>query len=182
MNQQPAPTIKKNPWKVYLGLIVFVDIIFIIAILVLGSQLDKSAIELKKLRTEKLAKQSAASNTVALGELENFETEIESVLAEFPDQNSILEFINSLDNLKRQGTILQFSFASDEALKDSTGTLGLPVLIEIKGNQENINNGLKAISELPVILKPVKTELTRAEDGSFTLRYGGFLYVDQKFN
>ncbi len=179
---QSAPVAKRPRWKSHMAILAVVNVLFLIGIFALTQQLDKSGQELKKLRTEKLVQESHATDEVAEQELATAREQYRVIAEAFPDEDQLLEFVTSLDDLKRQGLIRVFSFASDTPLKDKNGIYGLPILIELAGSGEQISEGLRSLEALPFILNSVKVEVATSEDGSKTLRYGGFLYVDQEFS
>jgi Tfp pilus assembly protein PilO len=179
---QPIVPIKKSrfSWKVSVGILGALNIIFLLISVFLASRMETAGKQIKELRTKQVA-QTEASSTVATEELSKYKAQYEKVLEAFPSENEVIGFVSQIDGLKKAGVVSGFSFASDIPLKDKNGILGLPILIEAKGSLEQINAAVEAIEKLPVILSAVKTEITKVEDGSYLMRWGGFLYVDQNY-
>jgi Tfp pilus assembly protein PilO len=179
--QQPAPPKPtKMSWKINMGILIGINILFVLVTIFLVSQMSTKGKEMKELRTKQLAT-NVSTSTVAQEELEKHKEHSDKVLSVFPDDDQLIEFVAKIDELKRAGGVTGFSFASDLPIKDPLGLLGLPVLVEMKGSLDQVNQSVVALQNLPFILRPVKTEIEKNDDGTFEVRWGGFLYVDQNF-
>lgn len=182
---KPTPPIiqkSKRPWFISVIVVGVIDILCILGILILSNKVAQEAEQIHELKVEKLKAEQKSLSSITTEELEKYKPDVEKLAKYYPDDETFLELVGKLDELKRQGLFTNYSFAADEAIKDKTGNLGLPVLFDIKGDRVLIENSLKSIYELPFLIKPIRLEITRSEvDGSFSVRYGSFLYVENEF-
>lgn len=162
----------------YLGMINLVGLMILIIIL---TNLSSKAVANKKLKS--LAIKASQTN------LETVQTEVaatkeknDKLIAIFPDEDGLINFIKEIDGLKKDKQLVQFSFATDNLVKDKTGYLGLPLVFEFKGNSNQINSALTTLDKLPFFLRPINIDIRHTSAEEISLKYGGILYVSQKYS
>ena len=162
-----------------LGLI---NVIIIIVLLFVLGQLPHKASEVKVARNRQIKNISGGDVEAVKREIERNSIKIQVIRDLYPDQTEVISFVNAIDSLKEEGTLVNFSFASEAPVVDRLGFKALPVVITISGDVDSIRSGLSSIDNLPYVLRPVTVEMTRSEDEtSFVLQYGGVLYVSESF-
>jgi len=191
---QPAPAksnskeklVKKKP-KNKEGLLIKVTILSIANLFCLGGllflllNLSEKAQEVKILRNTSLASLQLDTDALRI-ELSNNKPKLDKLFALFPaTESDLLEFINEIDKLKSEGLVTSFSFASNRPVKDRTGFGGLPIIIEFRGSWNQIDWGLKRLESLPFMIRAINLEIRQLSEGEVSLKYGGILYVDEKF-
>jgi hypothetical protein len=143
-------------------------------------KLPLRAEELKDLRNEDLKYQS--SNILELPNVAESMMLAEEIKKVFLDTSGIVEFVSRVDAIKAQGgTIVKLSFANQNAVKDRTGSFGIPVIIEMRGSREDIIADLVKLQNLPFLFRPVSIEMEPNKDNPsiYDFRYGGMVYVDE---
>lgn len=161
-------------------LLVLNFVLFISTIILLRNISDKS-VEIKRGRSLKVGA-SDIKNKFLLADLESHKNQAEKLENLFPDDTKLINFVREIDLLKKEGVISSFSFASENVVNDRTGYPGLPVIIEFKGSLEKVDGAMRKIQNLPFIIRSVTVDLRRLPDNTIVLKYGSFLYVDEKFN
>lgn len=165
-----------------MAVIAALNVLCLVGIFVLSNKIKQTAVEVNSGRVEKLKLEAQSSNVVTQSVVERTKSEAAKLRDLFPDDDKLLEFINKIDELKRQNIIVGFSSASDEVVKDKTGYPGVPVSLEVRGTEAELNNALKQINDLPVIINPIIVEVNKLEESKFSYKLGGFLYVDETFH
>jgi len=169
----------KNPKK-RVVFVSFINIAGIIAIMVLLGRLPTMALELKQIKNALLAAERTTEANVAELELQSHQEVVNKLLGVFPDEAGLIGFVQEIEALKEQGSVINFSFANQIPVYDKTGFLGIPVAIELEGNWEQIGNDLVKLQGLPYLFRPISVSI-RERDESYLINvmYGGFLYVDE---
>jgi len=163
---------------IILGIVNFVSILLLILILI---ALPKKAKQLNELEIERLLAESNA----------NFKREDIRVNLEKADQmknlflneSGLVDFVSAVEKIKREGgTVKKVSFASQVAVKDRSGNFGIPVVIELVGGWEKIDEDLQKIDKLPFLFRPanIQIEPSKDKEREMEFKYGIFLYVDEK--
>lgn len=172
---------------VILNIVNLISIILLITILIRFPEKSK---ELKALRIEDLKNESNA--VFEFGEIDASREKSKDLQKLFIDDSGIVDFVNEVEKLKTEGSaISKVSFATPKALKDKTGNLGLPVVIEFRGSWEAIDRDLQKIDKLSFLTRPVKIEILKPKlDSAATestnsnvveFKYGLILYVNDQF-
>ena len=164
------------------AIIAFINIIAIAGIIYFDRKIPTKALEIKRLRSEQLGI-GAQNLDIVKKDLENNSDKIDKLLSLFPDDSGLVVFANELDRIKAEGKVIGFSFAAESAIKDKTGSIGIPVLIEIKGTWPEIDTDLQKIESLPFLLRAIEIEAQPAPEGEgiIDFKFGGFLYVGKDF-
>jgi len=158
-----------------------VDLLALTAWVFLLSQLPKKAEEISKIKTQAFLQTESIDAKLIQTQLTENKEKINKLLNLLPQEDSLVNFIKEEENLKGQGLITNFSFASDKTIKDDNNYPVLPFIIESDGDSSLINSALQKIDQLPFLIKPTAVEITKQLDGSIHLKYAGFLYVEQNF-
>ena len=95
----------------------------------------------------------------------------------------LVSFVGAIDELKRDGFVTGFSFASEKPITDKkTGLDVLPFTIQMIGDANQINYSLAKIYNLPYLTRDVIVEIEKnSEDSTIEVSYGGYIYVNRKF-
>ncbi len=165
---------------VILGIINIVSVIFLIIILF---QFPKKAQELKSLRVEEYLNE--ATETFEFEEMELNRQKSEKLQTFFTDESGIVEFVNELEKIgSASGVLKNVTFANQVPVKDKAGSFGIPIVIDLEGSWEGIDQDLQKIDKLSFLIRPVKVDVEPSEDepGVILFKYGVILYVnDTKF-
>lgn len=163
---------------VILGLINLVTIILLVIFIV---KLPEKATELKNLKINQLKNESAS--LLPPSEIEDAVSKADKLEELFLDQSGIVDFVNEVEKLKVEGGAIQkVSFASQKPVKDKTGYLGVPVVIELRGSWESIGIDIQKIESLPYLFRAASIDAETIPDnpGVIDFKYGGFLYVNDE--
>ncbi len=164
------------------GILVLVDLICLLLIFIFLSILPAKAQEAKKLKSLSLKIQAAKEKLINPAELVS-EKQIADLQAVFPKDEGLVNFINEIDSLKKQGLVNQFSFASEKPVKDKNGYLVLPIVIQFSGSEAEVNYGLNKILSLPYLFRAINVEISKVpNEDKVSLKYGGVLYINEKNN
>jgi hypothetical protein len=162
--------------------LIVLNFIFVIVLAFILSKLPGKAKELKELINQELQAEKVGGTQLVNLEIENMKPKTEKLEALFPDERGLVDFVRDLDELKNQGFITNFNFASKEPVKDKTGLYGVPVIIEFRGSWSQIGEGLLRLQNLPFMFRAVKVETEfKPLESVIQLKYGGFLYVNENF-
>ena len=167
--------------KVYA--MIFISIVGLVITFVLLNRMSASSEEIYNLKKE--GNSSSDVTTIAFLKEENshLEDKMNDLRGLFAQQSEIIQFVEEIDRLKREGVIQQVSFVTNDVIKDRSGNYGYPVTIVMSGSEEQVDASLRNIQSLPFLLRGVDTEISREvnEEGAevINLVYGGFLYVEK---
>jgi hypothetical protein len=170
-------------YKVYttkdiiLGAINLVTIALLVFLLV---KLPVRAEEFKTARNESLKYQ--IGSPLELPDIADSLEMAQSVEDVFLDTSGIVEFVSRVEAIKDQGgTITKLSFTNQTAVRDKTGNYGIPVIIEMRGNMNEMTADLEKLRNLPFLFRPVSIEIAPNIDNPAILdfKYGGMIYVDE---
>lgn len=171
---------KQIGWWIKDSLLAIINVGFIVGIVLLQSKFLALAGEFRNIRNEEL--KISASNGIDATEvqLESSKKKADEIIARFPNESGIIHFIDQIDKLKEEGLVLNFSFAKEEYVKDRTGYLNIPIIIEFVGTWEQIDRGLRELDKTSYILRPVSVDVeVDTENQIVNYKYGGYLYVDE---
>ena len=156
---------------------------FVIGLIYLLNRLPTRANEVKSLRSNAQLVNTAGENTEILQfELDLTAEDYEKLQDLYPDEERLLSFVDEIENLRTNGTVVGFTFASKDPVVDKTKNLGLPIIIDMEGSWEAISQDIQTIQALPFLFRPVTFDAEEdREDNVVKLKYGGFLYVDESF-
>lgn len=158
-----------------------VNLIAVIGLIVLLSKLPQKAQELKTLRSDNLHYEQGELSE--LPDISDSEAKSDKLKGLFLTRAGVIEFVKPLDELKRNGTVTNYAFTREDAVKDKTGSSALPVAIEFRGNDlELLKTDMSKIEHLPFLFRPISVDISPAKEDPTVIvfKYGGFLYVDDK--
>ena len=155
-----------------------VNILTVVILMFILAKLPSQAQEVKRLRKESI--QGEENITLTLSDINANSEKAEKIKSLLLNESGVVDFVKEVENLKKAGTVSKLSFASQKAVKDKTGNYGIPVIIEMKGNLGDISHDLARIRNLPFLFRAVTIEAFTNEEELIELKYGGFLYVQDK--
>lgn len=156
----------------------------LVATLVILGKLPSLGNKIKDMRTANLSKIESADVAVLQANISQNQGKISELEDLFADEQSILDFINQIDILKREGVISKFSFESNDIIRDKTNNFGLKIFIEYRGEPPRVNAALKKLGELNYLIRIESAELVKTNDetGTIILRHRGILYVNENIS
>jgi len=161
-------------------LLAIVNISFIVALLIILGSVTSQSNKLRDFRNEDVQITAKGEINIAELEIESSKQKADQLLKLFPDESGLIDFVNRIDILKSEGLVTRFAFASEKAIKDTTGYNGIPLILEFRGDWNQISLALRRIEELPFLLRAINIDIeTDFETGEIVFKYGGFLYVDE---
>ena len=165
-------------------ILAIINLVAVAAIVFLLDRLQLKAQEVKQLRSIQLSATHGEPFSALKANVEEAEAKTGELVKYFPDSQGLIAFVGEIDKLKAEGVVTGFSFANEEPIKDKTGSFGLPVLIELKGNWSTVDSALGRIMSLPYLLRAIRIDVSPAldEPGLIDFKFGGFLYVDKNFS
>jgi Tfp pilus assembly protein PilO len=141
--------------------------------------LPQQARDLKQAKDEALRIQESSKVDVTGLEIVQNKQNWEKLQAYFPDEVGVIKFITDLESLKKNETIKDMSFVSQNAVKDKTGSSGIPFIMEIEGSWEKVNTALKEFYKLPYLVRVINIDVTTLDGDIVNFKYGGFIYVSE---
>ena len=172
----------KTQVNIYILVLGIVNLICLFVLIFILSLLPKKAEELKNLRSLIAKANSQQSREIIIAEISAAKNKTEKLIELFPNEDGLVEFTGQIDSLRNQGAAINFSFANDIAVKDKTGLIGLPILIEVSGTNTQVDSALKQIQNMPFLLRAIDVEINKIEDNKIRLKFGGILYVNENFS
>lgn len=159
--------------------VVFNIIMLTITVFLLQS-LPKKAEEIKKIRS--LETKGVDDITIVQSEIQRSLPKVEKLESLFPDERELLSFVNKIDELKRAGIVTDFSFVSNDVIKDKLGFSGIPFAIEFTGSWSDVQKTVDGLFALPYFIRTIRVEAKATpESETIIYKYGGFLYVNENF-
>lgn len=157
-----------------------INLLAIVFLLILQSELPKKALELKTLINAGIRAEASSKINYTDLELESNKELINKISKLFPDDQGLVDFIKTMEDIKTGGVLVSFSFASKKPVRDKTGNPGIPSIAQFRGTWEQIDSELQKVQEAPYLFRPITVEIkTLPEENMVELMYGGFLYVDE---
>ncbi len=163
---------------ILLGVVDGIAVLFLIVVL---NRLTAAAHDLQKIKID-LAQNIPVSQDAIRSDIEMLKPQIEKLSAFYPNETSVVDFVNQIDEIKNGQVLNSFSFANEVPVKDKTGYLGFPITMSLKGDWIQINETLKKIELLSYFIRPVQVKVTQTADNQILMQYNGFLYVNEKFS
>jgi hypothetical protein len=166
------------------GVLAVINLLAVAGVVFLLDRLELKAQEVKKLRSIQLSASGGEPFSALKTDLEAAEAKTDELVEYFPDSQGLISFVGEIDKLKAEGVVTGFSFANEEPIKDKTGALGLPVLIELRGSWSAVDSALGRIMSLPYFIRAIRIEISPSLDEPTLIdfSFGGFLYVDKNFS
>lgn len=161
-----------------LVVLLVVNVIGVLGTLGTLSILPEKGREIRELRNTSL-QISAGQDESALNRLLlEHDTSIRQLEATIPPESQVADVIAAFEQLKNNGTVTNFSFASDTVVRDRLGFSALPVLIETGGTDVEIENKVREITAVPYLVRIVTyEERPKVDSSERSVRLGGVVYV-----
>lgn len=157
-----------------------VNITFIIILIYLLQQMPSKAKEINSLRSTSITSKSVGTGEVQFFDLDTNKEKIEALTGVFPDEDKLLQFVAAIEEIRDTGSVVGFTFGSENPVLDKTKNLGLPIRIDLRGSWEEISRDIERIQKLPYLFRPVTFDAQELpQEGYVEVKYGGFLYVDK---
>ncbi len=176
-DEKPAgKSVKIKPWIFLLVgniLMLGVMIFFIV-------DLPKKALELKNARNDEQKVVESKKVDVTGLEYQPTKESVDKLISFYPEEEGVIEFIKRMEKLQTEGVIRNFSLVSENAVKDRTGTYGIPFIAEFGGTWEDIGLSLTKFQQLPFMIRAINIEAKMLGSETADLKFGGFLYVSEK--
>jgi len=113
---------------------------------------------LKKIRIEALKDEQSVS--FEFDKISQAKTKADQIGDRYVDDSGVVDFVNDLEKIRNEnGVIKNVTFANQSPIKDKTGNYGIPVVIELQGNWEQIAADIGWIDLLPYIFRAVKIDV-----------------------
>lgn len=189
-NKQPVPqkpSVKPKSHSKLKGfggvlLVAGVNILSLFAIFAFVAKLPTTAREFnqKKVLSEQVGSKDAVE--LAQAELSSLDGDIKELSAYYPTEAGLVAFVSKLEELKLS-SVVNYSFATDEPVRDIDGALAVPIVISFAGSWTQIDADVGELMDLKYVIRVVETEARQdPETGLVTLKFGGFLYVNEHFS
>ena len=172
--------IMKTKFITSILIIGFINFLGLVALIFFVGNLSPQSNEIKRLKSLSV-KQDQTNLGVIQAEILSSKNKADKLLAVFPDESTIINFVKEIDTLKKDKLVTHFSFATQNIIKDKTGFWGLPFVIESAGSWQQLNATLGNIYRFPYFIRAVSVELKKVSEDEFSLKYGGIIYVSQNF-
>jgi hypothetical protein len=178
MEQNISQKFPLSPKELFL---VVIDVISVIILVFLLSQLPKAAEALREARIT--STKDEASLTFEYDKTIAKKPDLDKLSALFLDDTGVVSFVNTVEKLKgEQSSIVKVTFTSQQEVKDRTGNYGIPVVIEMSGSWDQIGNDMEKLQVLPFLYRPVTFESKPNYSNPliFDVKYGILLYVQHE--
>jgi hypothetical protein len=168
--------IKIKPWV----LLLFIDLLMLLVSVFFIVSLPKKAAELNKLRSDEQKVKESKNIDVTGLEYKPTKENVDKLESFYPEEGGLIDFIEMVEQLKKNGQVKNFSLVDQYAVKDKTGAFGIPFIIEFEGSWDNINVSLQEFQKLPYLIRAITIEAKVVDENVVNFKYGGFLYVSDK--
>ena len=158
------------------------DLIWLLALLFLLTNLPQKGEKISLLRSQNLQAAAISGDQSLISSLSQAQIKADQLQVLYPNEARLLKFVEEIDRLKDKGVISRFSFANDDPVKDKTGYIGIPIVIEFRGTWPQISQTLKSVQNLPFLIRAIDVEISQIPNqGIQRLKFGGILYVAENF-
>lgn len=175
---QPVEDKQSFPLSVKEIALVVVNLLSIIFLFIILSQLSGKAEELQKLRVDSTKDDGAV--TFEYNQVVSYKPDLDKLSTLFLDDTGVVSFVSEVETLKGSDSSIQkVTFISQKPVKDRTGNFGIPAVIEMSGSWSQISSDLEKIQALPFLYRAAtfdaKPDVLKPE--IIIARYGVLLYV-----
>lgn len=163
-------------------------ILLVVLFYILG-QLPSVAHKIKELRSRELAAQESADAAVINAELDRNKDKIDTLVGLRASDTEFIEFIEQITSFKNEGVISEIIYPGGDPVVsprlNSLGGRGYPVILVIRGREEDVSTALSRIQSMPFLLSNQNVELevgvSEENPGGVTMRLGVYLVVNDTF-
>lgn len=175
---KPPSALVKYAGIILLGLL---DLVALVSIFWITTKLPSTAREFNKLRVASEQATIKDATEIAKAELAALDKDTSELKSYYPNESGLVGFVQAMEGLK-QNSLVGYSFANKEPVKDATGTLAVPIILNFTGTWTQIDADLVTIQELPYLIRFVDIDSRQdPETNVVDLSLGGFIYVSQDF-
>jgi len=121
---------------------------------------------------------------IATGLLEKYQGEDQKILELYPDERSIIKFVDVVENLgSLYGSSPEFNFGTQSTLKDRSGYPYLPFTISFTGEIDSLLGFLESYENMPYLtaITSIEAKSLNGIEGSGTYIIRGNVYVSENF-
>ncbi|KKQ45938.1 MAG: hypothetical protein US62_C0007G0013 [Candidatus Woesebacteria bacterium GW2011_GWA1_37_8] len=166
-----------KPYSVRDVVLGVVNVVAIALLFFILTKIPAKVEEYKKLNLE--IQKYSEKPEVGRFQIEQNKEKYEKLNSAFLIETKIVNFVNAIEEIKTEGSsISKITFTNESAVKDKTGNLGYPLIIDLTGTWEAISLDLEKIDRLPYLFRVVRVESEKLVDNVILLKYGGVLYVE----
>jgi hypothetical protein len=165
-----------KPW-IYL-LVVNIVLLAVSAFFIIN--LPKKAVDLNKARSDEQKVKESKNVDVTGLEYKPTKESVDKLNSFYLEEAGVIDFIESIETLKENGNVKNFSLVGQNAVKDKTGAYGIPFIVELEGGWEKINISLQELQKLPYLVRAIDVDVRVVDSSTINFKYGGFLYVSDK--
>lgn len=163
-----------------LFLLLIIDLMLLAISIFFIVNLPKKATELNRVKSEEQKVKESKKIDITGLEYQPTKESVDKLIGYFPMEDGVIDFIEMVEVLKKNGQIKNFALVGQDAVKDKTGAFGIPFIIEIEDSWENINISLQEFQKLPYLIRAINVEARVINENIISFKYGGFLYVSDK--
>jgi hypothetical protein len=161
-------------------ILIIINAFSIIFLIILLIKIPEKAAQLRQISIDNMKDEAAVS--FQFNDIFTHKNEYQDIDNLFLDESGIVQFVNEVEKLKNnESSIKKVTFTSQKPIKDKTGNVGIPVVIELSGTWEQIQTDLEKIQELRFLFRPITFETKPSLESSNILsgKYGVLLYVKE---
>ncbi len=163
-----------------------INVILLVVVLYLLSQLTQVAGKIKELRSAQLAAEETTDAAVIKAEVDKNADKVGELTSLRAGDQEFIDFIEAVSALKSKGVIADVQYPGTTVGHDKIAPMdgkGFPVLIVLRGSQDQINTGLARVLDLPFLFLPQDVEFdTVGEEGGVPgMKLNVLLVVNENF-
>lgn len=159
-----------------------INILTLVLLIVILMQLNSKAEELNSLKSENV--RLSENYNYNMDQVEENLQKAQELSDLFANDSEVIDFVSDVENLRDSGAIRSVRFSSPDPVIDRSGSYGRPIIIDLRGNWQQIDQAIDDIHSLPYLFRPVKVQIGEQEstDGILEVNYGGLLYIEDPVN
>ncbi|KKQ41670.1 MAG: hypothetical protein US60_C0032G0011 [Microgenomates group bacterium GW2011_GWC1_37_8] len=192
LEEDTEETKRKLPLALKDMILGIINLILVILLVIILLRFPDKAKELKDIRIDAIKNEESVS--YQFDKIASAKVKADELSSLFVNDSGVVDFVNDLEKIKNEnGTIKSITFANQQAIKDKTGSFGIPVVIELQGSWEKIDSDLQRIDGLPYLFRAAKVEAGKPkvqpgvkleeeqeiDENIIVFKYGIFLYYDE---
>lgn len=171
---------KKQPIsKLFIKIVVVnvINLLVFLALFMLLRDLPNIATAVKKANSANQTAEHSFDSTVLQAEVDKYADKTKIVESALMGDQTVISFVSLMDQIKEKGILTQYDFPINQEVTDKTGFYGLPVIATIVGTKQQVSETLISITNKPLLVRPVTLAITIDPLGTYTAKYGVFLYT-----
>lgn len=163
------------------GILIGINIVSVILLAFLLFKLPQEAKKIHDLRVS--LQKSDNSQSFEFTEIAAAKEKTDKLKSLFLNDEGIVQFVSSVESLKEKTpSVTRIEFPAQEASKDKTGNMVIPVIIELSGTWQEVGDGFSEIEALPYLFRAASIDVkqNKEDQGKVDVKYGGVLYVNEQ--